>query len=229
MDPDYERAINILSGVLKVDQTPTTCRNQTTPAPTRKTEVPVGISNRHIHLSQADLDQLFGAGHQLTKLKDLSQPGQFACKETVMIAGPKGAIEKVRILGPVRPHTQIEILASDQFKLGTKAPVRLSGHLDGTPGITVIGPNSSVQTPDGLIIAQRHIHMLPAQAIEFGVHDGETVALEVEGLRGGLLNNVIIRAKANSGLECHIDTEEANALGVKSGAMVTIKKLGGNE
>jgi propanediol utilization protein len=132
-------------------------------------------------------------------------------------------------LGPVREHTQIEILASDQFKLGTKAPVRLSGHLDGTPGVTVVGPKTSIKTPDGLIIAQRHIHMLPQQAIEYGVHDGETVALEIEGLRGGVLNNVIIRAKANSGLECHIDTEEANALGVTSGMPVKIKKIGGNE
>ncbi|MFD1486320.1 phosphate propanoyltransferase [Lacticaseibacillus baoqingensis] len=240
MDEEYERAINILTGALKLEQTtPRTGRNPqdqvdatscaTSKAPEQKDTVPIGISNRHIHLSQADLDTLFGTGYQLTKLKDLSQPGQFASKETVMLAGPKGSITKVRILGPVRSHTQIEILASDQFKLGAKAPVRLSGHLDGTPGITVVGPKTSIQTPDGLIIAQRHIHMLPQQAIEFGVHDGQTVSLEIEGLRGGILNNVIIRAKAHSGLECHIDTEEANALGVTSGMPAKIKIIGGNE
>lgn len=106
--------------------------------------VPVGISNRHIHLSQTDLDQLFGAGYQLTPMKELSQPGQFACKETVTICGPKGAIEKVRVLGPVRKETQIEIVAGDCFKLGVKAPAKLSGDLAGTPGITVVGLRGSV-------------------------------------------------------------------------------------
>lgn len=258
MNEDYENAINILAGVLNVDGTkPATkaasdastgaslstgykgpqtgagtegsCRTDAhVTAPAQKDTVPIGISNRHIHLSQADLDALFGKGYQLTKLKDLSQPGQFASKETVILVGPKGAIKKVRILGPIRPHTQIEILTGDTFTLGVKAPIRLSGHLDGTPGITVVGPNASVQTPDGLIIAQRHVHMTPQQAIEFGVHDGENVSLEIEGLRGGTLNNVIIRAKANSGLECHIDTEEANAFGIKPGTPAKIKKIGGN-
>ena len=121
-------------------------------AASNATGVPVGISNRHIHLSQADLDQLFGAGYQLTPMKELSQPGQFACKETVTICGPKGAIEKVRVLGPVRKETQIEIVAGDCFKLGVKAPAKLSGDLAGTPGITVVGPKGSVQTAQGLSV-----------------------------------------------------------------------------
>lgn len=141
-------------------------------AASNATGVPVGISNRHIHLSQADLDQLFGAGYQLTPMKELSQPGQFACKETVTICGPKGAIEKVRVLGPVRKETQIEIVAGDCFKLGVKAPAKLSGDLAGTPGITVVGPKGSVQTAQGLIVAQRHIHMAPADAQAYGVQDG---------------------------------------------------------
>ena len=134
--------------------------------------IPVGVSNRHVHLSQGDLDALFGAGYELTKMKDLSQPGQYACKETVTVCGPKGAIEKVRILGPVRGKTQVEILAGDCFKLGVKAPARLSGDLDGTPGVTLVGPKGSVQTKSGLMAAQRHIHMLPEDAARFGVHDG---------------------------------------------------------
>lgn len=176
--------------------------------------VPVGISNRHIHLSQTDLDQLFGAGYQLTPMKELSQPGQFACKETVTICGPKGAIEKVRVLGPVRKETQIEIVAGDCFKLGVKAPAKLSGDLAGTPGITVVGPRGSVQTAQGLIVAQRHIHMAPADAQAYGVQDGQIVKIRAGGLRGGIYDNVAIRVTTSSKLECHLDTEEANAMGV---------------
>lgn len=183
-------------------------------AASNATGVPVGISNRHIHLSQADLDQLFGAGYQLTPMKELSQPGQFACKETVTICGPKGAIEKVRVLGPVRKETQIEIVAGDCFKLGVKAPAKLSGDLAGTPGITVVGPKGSVQTAQGLIVAQRHIHMAPADAQAYGVQDGQIVKIRVGGLRGGIYDNVAIRVTTSSKLECHLDTEEANAMGV---------------
>lgn len=183
-------------------------------AASNATGVPVGISNRHIHLSQIDLDQLFGAGYQLTPMKELSQPGQFACKETVTICGPKGAIEKVRVLGPVRKETQIEIVAGDCFKLGVKAPAKLSGDLAGTPGITVVGPKGSVQTAQGLIVAQRHIHMAPADAQAYGVQDGQIVKIRVGGLRGGIYDNVAIRVTTSSKLECHLDTEEANAMGV---------------
>ncbi|MGM0125894.1 hypothetical protein IGI37_003295 [Enterococcus sp. AZ194] len=187
-------------------------------------EIPVGISNRHAHLSQADVDKLFGVGYQLTKLKDLSQPGQYACKEMVIIAGPKGVIEKVRILGPVRNQSQVEILQSDSFKLGIKAPLRLSGDLAGSAGATLIGPNGSVELKEGLVVAKRHIHMLPEQARRFGVTDGEEVTINFSGPRGGSLNQVVIRAVENSGLECHIDTEEANALGVTPSTKVVIQK-----
>lgn len=186
--------------------------------------IPVGISNRHIHLSQKDVDKLFGQGYQLTKLKDLSQPGQYACKETLMICGPKGMIENVRILGPVRKQTQVEILQSDSFKVGVKAPLRLSGDLAGTAGITLIGPHGSVELTEGVVVAKRHIHMLPTDAERLGVRDGEVVTIAFTGERGGTLSNVIIRAVENSGLECHIDTEEANALGVKPGTTIVIQK-----
>ncbi len=200
-------------------------KGQDSVAPSRQDDrIPVGVSNRHVHLSQEDLERLFGKGYELTKMKDLSQPGQYACKEAVTICGPKGAIEKVRILGPVRPRTQVEILAGDCFKLGIKSSAKLSGDLDGTPGITIVGPAGSVQTRDGVMVAQRHIHMLPQDAERLGVHDGQNVSLEVEGLRGGILANVIVRVTGQSGLECHIDTEEANAMGLGSSSTVKIIK-----
>lgn len=187
-------------------------------------EIPVGVSNRHIHLSQSDLEALFGKEYQLTKIKDLSQPGQYACKETVIICGPNGAIEKVRILGPVRKKTQVEILEGDSYKLGLVTQPRLSGDLEGTPGITIIGPKGSVKTNEGLIVAQRHIHMTLKDAENFGVHDGQAVSIEIKGMRGGIYNNVAIRANDESALECHIDTEEANAMRVNSFTKITIIK-----
>jgi propanediol utilization protein len=186
--------------------------------------IPVGVSNRHVHLSQEDLDTLFGKGYELTNMKELSQPGQYACKEMVTVCGPKGAIEKVRILGPVRKQTQIEILAADCFKLGRNTAPKMSGELAGTPGITLVGPKGTVETKEGLIIAQRHIHMSPADALKFGVHDGETVKIETEGIRGGIFNNVAIRVTETSALECHLDTEEANAMGLSGSSKVTIVK-----
>ncbi len=186
--------------------------------------IPLGISNRHIHLSQEDLEKLFGPGYQLTNTKDVVQPGQFACKETLTVCGPKGAIEKVRVLGPVRKQTQVEILVGDTFKLGVKGEVRMSGVLSGTPGVTLTGPKGSVQIPEGVMIAQRHIHMSCEDAARFGVTDGEIVDLECEGTRSGLLHDVVIRANNNSRLECHLDTEEANALGLTSKSNVRIVK-----
>jgi ATP synthase F1 epsilon subunit len=184
--------------------------------------VPVGVSGRHIHLSQEHLEQLFGAGYQLTPIKDLSQPGQFASKECVTLAGPKGVIQKVRVLGPVRPKTQVEVLAGDTFKLGIPQEIRLSGHLEGTPGVTVIGPKGTVVLDEGVIVAARHIHMNPAQAAERGFHDGQVVSLKVGGERGGMLDNVIIRVTESGNLDCHIDTEEANALHIKCGSTVEV-------
>jgi len=187
-------------------------------------EIPVGISNRHIHLSQKDLDSLFGENYELTKIKDLSQPGQYARKEVVTICGPKGAIEKIRILGPVRSKTQVEVLAGDCIKLGSVSHVKLSGDLNRTSPITIVGPKGSVQLEEGLIVAQRHIHMTPEDAQNLGVHDGEIVSIKFEDLRGGIYNNVAVRANDASSLECHLDIEEANAMGINSKSKVTIVK-----
>lgn len=191
---------------------------------TSQNNIPVGVSNRHIHLSQRDLDALFGSGYELTKIKDLSQPGQFACKETLTLVGPKGAIEKVRILGPLRKETQVEILLGDSFKLGVKGVIKMSGELLGTPGATLVGPAGSVQLTQGVIVAQRHIHMSLADAERFGVHDGDIVRLQVSGTRGGIYDNVAIRANNSSALDCHLDMEEANAMQINDKTTVQIVK-----
>lgn len=208
----YEAVIKLIMEAIKTESEP------------QESRIPVGVSNRHVHLSQEDLDTLFGQGYQLTSIKELSQPGQYACKETVTVCGPKGAIEKVRILGPVRKQTQVEILTADCFKLGANTEPKMSGELAGTPGITLVGPKGSVQTKEGLIIAQRHIHMNLADAVKFGVHDGQTVKIQTEGIRGGIFNNVAIRVTDTSSLECHLDTEEANAMGLGGSSSVTIVK-----
>lgn len=187
-------------------------------------DIPVGISNRHIHLSKKDLTNLFGEDYKMTKLKDLSQPGQYACKETLTICGPRGAIEKVRILGPIRSKTQVEVLAGDCFSLGAPPHTRLSGNLSNTPGITLIGPKGSVQLNEGLIVAQRHIHMTPKDAKNFEVHDGQIVSIQFDDLRGGIYNNVAIRANDDCALECHIDIDEANAMIINSKSKIKIIK-----
>ncbi|SHJ24019.1 Propanediol utilization protein [Clostridium cavendishii DSM 21758] len=187
-------------------------------------EIPVGVSNRHVHLSQKDLNVLFGEGYNITKFKDLSQPGQYACKETITICGPKGAIEKVRILGPIRSKTQVEVLTGDCFKLGIAPHTRLSGNLCNTPGITLIGPKGSVQIEEGVMVAQRHIHMSTEDAIKFGVTDGQVVSIQFGDIRGGIYNNVAIRANDTSVLECHIDTEEANAMNINGKSKIKIIK-----
>ena len=186
--------------------------------------IPVGTSNRHLHLSDSDLEALFGKGYKLTSIKDLSQPGQFACKETVNLIGPKGIIENVRILGPTRSHTQVEIFAGDCFKLGVNAPLRVSGNITGTPGLSICGPLCCVNIDSGVIVAKRHIHMTKEDAKRFDCVDGEIVSAVVEGERGGLLGNVEIRVTDASKLDFHIDTEEANCMGIKGNTKVKIIK-----
>lgn len=189
-----------------------------------KTEVPVGISARHVHLTREHVDRLFGQGYQLTHFKPLSQPGQFAANETVDLVGPKGTIGKVRVLGPERPHTQIEVPRSDARKLGVNPPVKTSGDINTTPGIVLRGPKGEVTLSQGVIIADRHIHMTPEDAISFRVKDGEKVHLQVEGDKGGILHNVSIRVSPNYALDCHIDTDDASAFQIQQGQIVTIIK-----
>ena len=174
-------------------------------------KIPVGISNRHIHVSREDLEILFGEGYELTKKSDLKQPGQYACNETVTVRGPKGEFERVRILGPVRSESQIEISKTDSFRLGIRAPIRESGALDGTPGLTMVGPKGSVSLSQGAIIALRHVHMTPEQAVALGVKDKDIVEVETYGERRGIFGDVLIRVSDQFSLEMHVDVDEANA------------------
>lgn len=188
-------------------------------------DIPVGVSNRHIHLTRADVDTLFGAGYELQPLKDLSQPGQYACKECLTIVGPSlRPIENVRVLGPLRKATQVEISRTDSFTLKVKPPVRESGKLDGSAAITIIGPKGVITIPQGCIIANRHIHMSPADGERFGVKDGDYVTVDAEGTRRTRFFDVQVRVNDAFRLEMHVDTDDANAAGIGNGAVVHIVK-----
>jgi putative phosphotransacetylase len=185
-------------------------------------KVPVGVSNRHIHLSQEHLELLFGPGYELTVRNPLSQTGQYAAEETLTIEGPKSSIKNVRILGPVRKETQVEISRTDAFTLGLKPPVRDSGHLQDSPGLKLIGPKATLELDKGVIIAQRHIHMNEADAEAFGVKDKDIVSVRVGGERGLIFDNVLVRVRSDFVLEMHIDTDEANAAMLGNGQMVEV-------
>lgn len=184
--------------------------------------VPIGVSARHVHLSQEHVEVLFGKGYQLTKKKEL-MGGQFASNETVTIVGLKlRAIENVRVLGPVRKASQVEISATDAIKLGIKAPIRESGKLDGSAPIAMVGPKGALYLQEGCIVAMRHIHMAPADALAAGVHDGDIVSVKADNERGTVFNHVKIRVDDSFTLEMHIDTDEANASKIATGDTVTI-------
>lgn len=186
--------------------------------------VKIGLSNKHVHLSKEHLDALFGEGHELTPTKDLVQPGQFASEEKVDIVGPKKTLTGIRVLGPVRPETQVELAMTDARTLGIKAPVRESGHLDGTPGCKLVGPNGEVELDHGVIVAQRHVHLNPQQAIEAGVKDKDVVCLKIDGERGLIFDNVVVRAGEKHEREVHLDTDEGNAAGCGPDAVAEIIK-----
>lgn len=174
--------------------------------------IPIAISARHAHLDQGTLEKLFGEGAVLTPFRDITQPGQYACEETVNLVGPRGRIEGVRVIGPLRRRTQVEISRTDEFHLGVDAPIRRSGVLDGSAPITLEGPADAVQLEEGLICAQRHIHMTPEDARRFGVKGGDEVDVAITGgPRDLVFGDVLIRVSASYKLEMHIDTDEANA------------------
>ena len=188
-----------------------------------ETKVLINLSNRHVHVSREDLDILYGKGHQLTKTKDLIQPGQFACEEGVSVVGPKGRFDNVRILGPERPETQVEIMASDAFKLGVKdVPCRESGKIEGTPGFTLEGPYGKVVKEKGLIVAMRHVHLDPATAAGMGLVDKQLVKLRVGTERAATFENVLLRVSDKFAADFHVDNDEGNAAGLKTGDMVEI-------
>ncbi len=187
--------------------------------------VPVGVSARHVHLCETDFHVLFGAGAVragLSKLRDLSQPGQFAAREVVSLVGPRGLLHSVRVLGPLRPRTQVEVSRTDARALGISPPVRDSGELDGSAAVVLIGPAGSASLREGAIIAARHIHMAPQDAATWGLGDRDRVEVEVAGERGLVLGRVLIRVHSEFSLELHLDTDEANAAMLNDGDQVEV-------
>lgn len=191
---------------------------------TGELKVPVNVSNRHIHLDNDALVSLFGADHPLTRKKDLIQLGQFACEETVTLKGPKGSLKGVRVLGPLRGATQIEISKTDSFVLGVKPVIRMSGNVAGTPGITVEGPKGSIDLPCGVIVAERHLHVPTSLSETLGLKNGETVSLVTKGERPTVLMHVAVRVSDMALLEAHVDVDEANAAGIVNGMFCDVIK-----
>ncbi|MDG3085140.1 phosphate propanoyltransferase [Vibrio hannami] len=188
----------------------------------RHRPIPVGISNRHIHLSEPDFKALF-PGNDLTVKKMLLQPGHYAAEETVTVKGPKGQLERVRVLGPLRSATQVELSATDARILGVKAPLRMSGALDGTPGVTLISEFGEIELSQGAIVAVRHIHMSPLDALVYNVKHGDTVKVSIQGTqRKTVFDDVAIRVAPELVLEMHIDTDEANAADVGNNSAFAI-------
>ena len=185
-------------------------------------KVGVGISNKHVHLSEEDLATLFGAGHKLTIKKELKQPGQFAAEELVDVVGPKGTLKGIRVLGPCRKESQVELAVTDARGIGLTLPVRESGVLDGSPGVKLIGPAGEVNLAKGAIIALRHIHLSPAQAQEAGVKDKDWVTVKTFGTRPLIFEDVLIRSGDAHISEMHVDTDEGNAAGIKNDETVEI-------
>ncbi|MFH2104928.1 MAG: phosphate propanoyltransferase [Parcubacteria group bacterium] len=182
-----------------------------------KNKVLIEVSARHLHLCQADLEKLFGIGYELKEFKSLSQKGQYAAKETVKIIGPKAEIDGVRVVGPLREHTQIEISKTDGYMIGIVPPVRTSGDIEGSPGVKVIGPAGEIELGQGLICARRHIHISPTEAKEFGVKNLQKVSVKIFGERDMTFNDVVVREHPDFRLSFQVDTDEGNAASVKTG------------
>lgn len=188
-------------------------------------KVLVETSARHVHVTKEDLAVLFGEGYELTKKKDLSQPGQYACNERVAVVGPKSSFPAVSILGPVRKATQVEISASDARSIGVAAPVRESGDIAGSGACKIVGPNGEIEISEGVIVAKRHIHMTPADAAEFGVEDKQVVSVKIDSDERSLVfGDVVVRVRDDFALAMHIDTDEANAVLAPAGVMGEIIK-----
>jgi acetate kinase len=211
---DEERMI--AREVVRVTAGPTAARQRVTGH-----AIPVGVSVRHVHLSRAHCDALFGEGYELTERRAVSQPGQFVCRETVDLVGPKGAIERVAIINPLRKETQVEVARTDAIALGVNPPLRESGKLEGTPGLTLRGPKGSVAIDHGVILAHRHVHMHTDDAKRFGVQDKGIIRVRVEGERETVFGDVIVRVSDQYALDMHVDTDEANASGLNNDSVAT--------
>ena len=173
--------------------------------------IPLEASGRHVHLSQTDVDKLFGKGYKLTPKRELSQPGQFLAEEKVKLIGKKGVIEKAAVLGPARSHSQVELSKTDSIKLGINAPLRFSGNIDNSASVFIASSDNVIKLKEGVIIAKRHIHMRPKDADVLGVEDGEIVSVEALTERPVIFKDVLIRVNKDYSLSMHIDYDEANA------------------
>jgi acetate kinase len=187
--------------------------------------IPIGVSAHHLHLSQEHVEALFGEGHQLSPRSPLSQPGQFAAEEVVRLIGPRGSSDRVRVLGPARKESQVEISRTEGFQLGIHAPVRMSGDLEGTPGLILEGPAGQVELKDGVIYAHRHLHMTPTDAQRLGLENGDIVRLRVEGDRELIFGDVAVRVSPKFKLEFHLDTDEANAAELNTGDVAYLESI----
>ncbi|MGC9334687.1 MAG: acetate/propionate family kinase [Anaerolineae bacterium] len=190
-----------------------------------KIPIPIGVSAHHVHLSQRDVEKLFGEGHELTPKLPLAQPGQFACEEQVRLIGPRGSIDRVRVLGPARSESQVEISRTEGYRLGINAPVRMSGDLDGTPGLTLEGSTGQVELKKGVIYAQRHLHMTPTDARKLGLQDGDIVRMRADGEREVVFGDVAVRVSPQYKLEFHLDTDEANAADLNTGDVAFLDSI----
>jgi acetate kinase len=186
----------------------------------RARPIPIGVSSRHVHLSRADADALFGAGYELTRKRDVTQPGQYVTRETVDLIGPRGEIHAVAIINPLRKETQVELARTDALRLGVNPPIRESGQLDGTPGLRLRGPAGEITIAKGAILAQRHVHMHTSDARAFGVHDKDVIKVRVDGDREMVMGDVLVRVSDKYALDMHVDTDEANAAGLGNDSVV---------
>lgn len=191
----------------------------------KREHVPAGISARHVHLSRQDTDALFGKGYKLSYVKPLTQPGQYVTNDFISLFGPKGTLEKIRVLGPERKRTQVEISRSDARIVGLDPPVRPSGDLDGTPGALLRGPRGEVTIPLGVIIADRHLHLTADEARQYHLSDGDKIRVFVPGDRGGIMENVTVRAGEGNALALHLDTDDGNAFGLSQEQLLRIEKM----
>jgi putative phosphotransacetylase len=186
--------------------------------------VPAAISNRHVHMGEAHFRELFGSDAVLACMRPLSQPGQFLSCHEVFIEGPRGIIPRVKVLGPFRDRTQVEISMTDSFRLGVPPSVRLSGNLSGTPGCTMRGPQGTVIIDEGVIVAARHLHISPEEAASYGLKDGQTVGVVKDGPRRAMLDGIVVRIGNNHCLEVHLDFDEVNAAGIQNGELLELTK-----
>ncbi|MBR0598982.1 phosphate propanoyltransferase [Sinanaerobacter chloroacetimidivorans] len=185
-------------------------------------KITVGISNKHAHLTQEQIEALFGKGYHLTFFRNIKQPDEFVSNEKIDVAGPKGILKDVRILGPAREKAQIEMTLTNARAIGVEAKIRVSAHVEGSSGVTLIGPAGQIELKEGVIAAVRHLHMTPDEARTLGLHEGQRVAVETSGERAVIFKNVIVRIDELFSLELHLDTDEANAAGLKNGDEVTL-------